>query len=415
MNLDNIPCDMQAEKSLIGCLILQSDIIHDMTINDQDFFFIDYKKLFGSIKKLDDKADLSSLQIDSWVDLETILSCQNFLHNPWGRRYYHDIIQEKSNARKLLNASKLMEHLVNLGENSSTVVAKVSQAMELRETENNIDHFEQALNNYGHNTSRMCDMWFEWLDKRHDWIHSSRLYVIWARPHIWKTLFSCNLAKNIALQWVKVSYFTMEMQWYEIADRMIGATCLINYYDRKTKTRDEIKQLDDAIIQKLKDYTTIHSWWFFIEDIVARIRRDYKNWTKLFIVDHLWLIKTVWKDTKNNEIGSRTARLKQLSLELDICIFLLSQLNRWEKNTLPMMINLRDSGNIEQDADTVILLHRENSSDWELDHELMFLTHKNRVTWELWEDKATIHKWTFNLFTEPKQVVKPPQDREVRF
>lgn len=65
MILDETPCDMQAERSLIGCLILQGDIIHDMTISDKDFFFSDYRKLFSSIKKLDQDSDISSLEMDS--------------------------------------------------------------------------------------------------------------------------------------------------------------------------------------------------------------------------------------------------------------------------------------------------------------------------------------------------------------
>ena len=151
----------------------------------------------------------------------------------------------------------------------------------------------------------------------------------------------------------------------------------------------------------MQNNISIKSGTYFIEDILSHIRSwFYKDWIKIFIVDHLWLIKAKWKDTRNNEIWEWTSKLKQLSLQLNINVILLVQMNRWDKinkNAIPTMDWLRDSWNIEQDADNVILLHRNSDDEWTMDNNMTIYVQKNRVSWIKWNCSVIVYPNTFSI------------------
>jgi replicative DNA helicase len=131
------------------------------------------------------------------------------------------------------------------------------------------------------------------------------------------------------------------------------------------------------------------------------IKRSHaKKGTRVFFIDHLWLILSNKNDTKNNLIWEYTSKLKNLAMELDVAIIALSQLNRGDskENKPPSLSSLRDSWNIEQDADVVILLHRERDEDGKMWESVKMRVMKNRVNGIMQECIAEIDNDNFRLF-----------------
>ncbi len=193
------------------------------------------------------------------------------------------------------------------------------------------------------------------------------LIVIAGRPSMGKTGLAQNIAGNVGKQGVPVAYFSLEMSKTQLFDRQIAGESDINSQKFRSGKfeKDDWKRISE--IQGM-----VYDWPVYIDDSPAlhynEIRRrarklkETKN-IKLIFVDHLQLIKGDKVSTRDREIGSITAGLKATAKELNIPVVLLSQLNReLEKRPnpykRPRVSDLRDSGNIEQDADIVAFLYR---------------------------------------------------------
>lgn len=196
------------------------------------------------------------------------------------------------------------------------------------------------------------------------------LHVLAARPGMGKTAFAMNIATNVAANQKTVVIFSLEMTKEEIGKRMMSTAMTKSVKDiiRSRKITDSDKQQMDQALLKMREYPI-----YFDESVdinpatmKAKIQQlaSSGNTPKLVIVDYLQLIELGLKGrSRNDEVAAISRGLKLLAKEFRIPVIALSQLSRKSDGQVPKLSELRDSGAIEQDADTVMFVHRPNYYD----------------------------------------------------
>ena len=195
----------------------------------------------------------------------------------------------------------------------------------------------------------------------------SDLIILTARPSMGKTAFALNIAGNMGKMGEPVAIFSLEMSEEQLIDRQVAGESGVN--SQKFRNGRFSKE-DWTKIQKVQ--SRIYEWPVYIDDTAALHYREIhrrawqlkkKHGIKAIFVDHLQLVRGDKDSTRDREIGSITAGLKATAKELKIPVVLLSQLNRSLETRgpgkkRPVISDLRDSGNIEQDADVIAFLYR---------------------------------------------------------
>lgn len=205
------------------------------------------------------------------------------------------------------------------------------------------------------------------LDAMTDGLHNGELTVIGARPGVGKTTFALQLAENIAGKGKNVAYVSLEMSETQMIQKMLSTKTRIN--SRKIRNGN----LNDEEIQKINEECSNLSELKFnlltrintIQQIEIEARKlKNKNELDLLIIDYLQLVRNAGGfKSREQEVADMSRTLKLMSLELDIPIIALCQLNRNASKDKPTLADIRESGAIEQDADNVIFLYQENTEN----------------------------------------------------
>jgi len=227
------------------------------------------------------------------------------------------------------------------------------------------------------------------------------LVIIAARPGVGKTSFACNIAANMCRRGMACVYFSIEMSALEIAERISLSEAMVDKYKA---------QKDPALAKLVTNaQEKVWNWKLCIDDqgslsVEQVISNAYKYKQRsgsldCIFVDYLQLMRLPGgeNDSKNERIGEATRGLKILAKEIKCPVVALAQLNRNADGRRPAIADIRDSGNIEQDADLILLLHREN----EQSENATLIIGKNRhgaardipMIWK--------HEWTRYLETKP--------------
>ena len=236
-------------------------------------------------------------------------------------------------------------------------------AMEL---ETVMDIMPAAIYQLGDNSNGVSTG-FHMLDHVSGKFGRTNLIIIAARHAIGKTSFACNIAANMARSGLVVPYFSIEMSKTQITSRIMLSEAQINKYDatQSQKAMDSVIDIGDRI----KD------WKLFIDDrgsvsvgqIISTCYKIKQRTGKLdcVFIDYLQLMRTSSKDGNNRDqqLGAVSRALKITAKELNVPIVALAQINRDAQGRRPTIADLRECGSFEQDADMVILLHRENPED----------------------------------------------------
>jgi len=207
----------------------------------------------------------------------------------------------------------------------------------------------------------------ERLDALTDGLKGGRLYVVGARPSVGKTVFGVHAALQCALEGKGVLYVNREMEKTDLLKRMVSNLTGISMgqMEQNALREDDYDAFSDTLgaLYKLPIYISNHA------RTPAQIRSaavglHEKRGLGLIVIDYLQRVvpgKTC--RTRDEEVGELSRAFKDLALDLNVPVVLLSQLNRSADNTRPTMAMLRESGNIEQDADVIILLHAPDEDD----------------------------------------------------
>ena len=233
---------------------------------------------------------------------------------------------------------------------------------------------------------KIIPTWYSDLDKLVWWYEEWQIVVIWARPWIWKSMFAINLMNNNILAGEKVALFSLEMNWEQVMRRLLAMNSGVWVWKLKEKNDWEAEDRITKWVERLEkqlDNLDIIDNVHTITDVERRIRYlVHKKGTKVFYLDYLQLIKN--PSVKNNPVESITdmsQRLKQLALELKITIIELSQLNRDADNSVIQKASqLRGSWSIEQDADMIWILQKDDESS-----DLLTVWVRKCRDWRIWD------------------------------
>lgn len=213
---------------------------------------------------------------------------------------------------------------------------------------------------------KIIPTWYSELDRLIWWYEDWQIIVIGARPWIWKSMFAINLISNNINKWENVALFSLEMNNKQVLRRLLALNSWVWVWKLKKKVEWEaltkVQQWFEKLSDQLQNFHCIDNV-HTITEVERKIRQlTHKKGVKIFYLDYLQLIRN--PAIKNNPVEALTdisQRLKQLALELDIVIVELSQLNRdADKTAVKRASQLRWSWSIEQDADMVWMLDKED-------------------------------------------------------
>jgi replicative DNA helicase len=303
--------------------------------------------------------------------------------------YYLDIVREKYLLRKLITTcsgvvGKVFDYEGNVEELLDEVEKEILRVNESRSQANMIPvntlvHEAIAtIENYFGRNGQLGGIatGFPDLDKMTDGLHGGEMIVIAARPSMGKTSLAMNIAEHVAVELkLPVGVFSLEMSAASLILRMMCSLARVNL----RSIRDGF--MSEADFPKLTNAAgRLSGSKLFIDDTAglsilqlrARARRmAQQHGIKLFVIDYLQLLNSTAaraKENRQQEIADISSGIKALAKELNVPVIVLAQLNREiekDKNRKPRMSDLRESGSIEQDADLVALLHKQDADDEE--------------------------------------------------
>ena len=311
------------------------------------------------------------------------------------------ILKEYTKKREIFNLSKDIQVKIENIEGCDNYIEKIIADLHKIEfqTEKDEEFVEQVVRTADEieknlNKEKNYDLYtgFFDLDALTDGLHQGELTVIGARPGVGKTTFSLQIAEKISSRNKNVIYVSLEMSETQIIQKILAKKTKIN--SRKIRNGDlteqeigkigmacmDISQLPIKIITKANSIQQI--------EIEAR-RMKNKNKLDLLIIDYLQLVRNTGNfNSREQEVADISRTLKLLSLDLEIPIIALCQLNRNASKNEPTLADIRESGAIEQDADNVVFLYQQENNE-------------NIVTVDLQKQRAGntgISKLKFNKF-----------------
>ena len=392
------PHSIEAEQSTLGGLLLENhawDKIGDM-LRDDDFYRADHRLIWKHISKLIERgrpADVitvyESLDADNKAEDAGGLSYLNALaqNTPSAAniRGYAQIVRDRSVLRKLLGATDAIAGAVYnrqgrevrqiLDEAESRVFqiaedgARGKQGfVEIGPLLAQVRDRVQELHELNSPDVTGIATGFTDLDQKTSGLQRGDLVIVAGRPSMGKTAFSLNIAENVALDGGIVGVFSMEMGGTQLAMRMLGSIGRLDLHRLRTGRLDdnEFSKFATALerLQDIKLHVDETPALTALE-LRARARRLHRVYGKLdlIVIDYLQLMSASSQgENRATEISEISRSLKALAKELNVPVIALSQLNRGlEQRTdkRPMMSDLRESGAIEQDADVILFIYRD--------------------------------------------------------
>ena len=396
------PHSVEAEQSVLGGLLLEAsalDKIADL-MTDDDFYRFEHRLIYRQVVRLSELAKpvdvitvAEALEIAGELDkvggLPYLGSLAQNVPSAANIRRYGEIVRERSIMRKLVevgtdiasssynpagrDAAQLLDEaeskVLKIAEAGSrgkqgfmTMPPLLTQVVERIETLYGLDNQSDVT---GTATG------FTDLDSMTSGLQAGELIIVAGRPSMGKTAFSINIAENVALDSkLPVAIFSMEMGASQLALRMLGSVGKLNQHDLRTGRLqdDDWGRLTHAL-GKLNDAPIYidESAALSALEVRARSRRLHRKYggLGLIVVDYIQLMSSnAGKASENRatEISEISRSLKSLAKELNVPVVALSQLNRsleQRPNKRPVMSDLRESGAIEQDADLILFIYRD--------------------------------------------------------
>lgn len=417
------PQAIEVEKSLLGSLLIDKEAINKVAdfLKSEDFYQRVHQIIYEAVISLFDKREPIDL-----LSLSNKLSEMGYLEDIGGVAYltslansvgtsahigsYAKIVQRKKMLRDLIDAAHHIigisareeddvESLLDEAEKKLFSVSQKSLTKNFLKLGATLDEAMSRILNQGDGTIRGIKTSFSGLDNKLGGLQKSDLIVLAARPSVGKTAFAINLALNVARNNIPVGIFSMEMSIDQIVDRLIAAQAGISLWNLR------IGRLGESSLQETTQACEdLKSMPIFIDDtpspnilqMRAMARRlQAEHGLGLLIVDYLQLMASRKNyDSEVQQVTEISRGLKGLAKELNIPIIAISQLSRAVEQRdghKPKLSDLRSSGSIEQDADLVMFIHREdkNKDKDKLDEsqintaQLIIAKHRNGPTGEI--------------------------------
>lgn len=403
----NLPIyDPDAEEACLGSCLKDSDAfdkVAEIISGPEDFYLRKNQEIFLAMVSLNEQNEaIDFVTVSDYLQARGKLeNCGGFIYldkimERAGRaanvKSYARIVAEKAVLRNLSQAGRAVVELVDEGDLS--VKDKIDQAEELifkvgnSENSGNLTHVGEVLTTVFERTYRICQeggslsglpSGFVELDELTTGFHKANLIVVGARPSMGKTAFALSIAVNAALSVIEeagnerrrstVALFSLEMSAEDLGMRMMCSLAEVDGQRMRTGRLDgsDLERLAQACSRLSETNIYVDDrGGITVLDIKARLRRLKKrSGLDLVIIDYLQLIRgssSRRHESRVNEIAEISRQLKAMSKELDVPIIALSQLSRdveKRQDKRPTLADLRESGAIEQDADLVAFLYRD--------------------------------------------------------
>lgn len=415
------PHSLEAEKALLGSILMRGEALHDVVdlISSDSFYTNQHRYIWNSILELHTKGapiDLLTVsarlkekeQLDQSGGMTYLTEVINSVPSSTNANHYAQIVEKKHGMRELLRVS---EQISGLGYDEDSDLHELLEKAEkvlynvtnktgshkfialkdtLHEAWERLDHLHKTKDELRGVPSGFSD-----LDNKLSGFQKSDLIILAARPSMGKTSLALDIARKAAVNHkVPVAIFSLEMSSQQLVDRMLSAESQVDSWKIRTghnlSVEADFKAIGDAI-SRLSDAP------IYIDDApgnnilkmraVARRLKNEKG-LGLIVVDYLQLM--VPTNSRNNDnivqqVTEISRSLKNLARELEVPVLALSQLSRAveQRGGKPRLSDLRDSGSIEQDADVVMFIHRDQDQEQggrKEEAEIMIEKHRNGPT-----------------------------------
>lgn len=381
---------IESEQTVIGSILIRNDLIYETILAPEDFYHKPHQIIFEKMIQLREKdtaIELVSLIMELGDQKEMVggsiylTSLTKSIPSTANFEYYERTVKEKSQLRSGLDA---MQELCTSGtENPSDIAAEMMAIAENMSGERKggfqhikdtlMEHFDGMSEKLANPKSKGIPTCGTDVDRITGRYQKQTLVIIGARPSVGKTAYLLNNARRAAGENVAVGIFSLEQPKTQLMDRMIAADCHIdgNRIKEVTLTDDEWTKytMGLAKLSDLPIYIDDRPGQS-IQEIRSAVRKLKKQVSQqgmelLIFIDYLQLIHggKKFQGGRNEEVGYISTTLKQVARENDCTVVALSQLIREtekRQDKRPMLSDLRESGNIEQDADLVKFLYRDD-------------------------------------------------------
>lgn len=390
-----IPHDSEAEKAVLGSIFIDPEAIADASavVVPDDFYERSNRIIFQAMLDLSDREDaIDPLTLQDELTKKNQLEdiggiayvSQLALSTPTAEHvtYYANIVHRKALLRRLIAASqKIINTAIDGSDDVTDILDDAESEIMNVSSENNTNVFRSIkdivnsavdeINNIPDDGDPVTGLptGFSELDKMTTGFHEDELIIIAARPGVGKTSFALNVAQFVGLHTDKtVAMFSLEMSGEQLVQRMLASEGLINSQHLRTG------QLDSDEWHKLVLAAgSLAGANIYIDDTpgikMSEIRAKSRRLAKekgnlgLIVIDYLQLIEGPRSESRQQEVSAISRQLKKLAKELKVPIIALSQLSRsveQRQDKRPVLSDIRESGSIEQDADIVSFLYRDD-------------------------------------------------------
>ena len=388
-----LPQNIEAEEAVLGAILVNPEVITKVveTLRPESFYKPAHKYVYEAMLQLFNTNERIDL-----VSVSDVLSYNSQLETVGGRafindlsyktittsniEYYAKIVQEKAVKRALINAGS---EIVSFGYDLNPIDESLEGAEKLifdiasRKATSDLSHIKDLVLNtyekieyrYEHKDELLgLRTDFYELDTMTNGLQKSDLIILAARPSMGKTAFALNIAQNVAIkEKVPVAIFSLEMSKEQLVQRMLCSQAEVD--TQRLKTGNMQSKDWDKLASAMNDFAQAP---IFIDDtsgctltdIRAKCRRlkmEQKD-LGLIVIDYLQLMESSGREDRMQQISAISRGLKTLARELDVPVIALSQLSRAVESRTdkrPMLSDLRESGAIEQDADIVMFIYRD--------------------------------------------------------
>ena len=419
------PQNIEAEQSVLGAMLIDKEAIAKATeiLSAEDFYREAHRVIFSAMLEIYNKNEAVDMitvtdilrrdnKLEDVGGIAYITSLANVVLTAANVKYHAEIVAEKSVLRQLV---KVSTEIAAMGYEANDEVGVLLDTAESRILEisnrkkradftpisavlmDSVQNIEKLLNNKGGLTG--IPTGFNDLDKLTSGLHPSDFIILAARPSMGKTALALNIVQNVALRAHKrvggdprsVAFFSLEMSKEQLVNRMLCAEANIDSQRLRIgeMKEDDWTHLWDAcdVMSKAKIYID-DTAGITVMDMRSRARRlKAEHGLDLIVVDYLQLMQGSGKRNtsgdRQQEVSEISRSLKALARELDVPVLALSQLSRGveaRQVKRPMLSDLRESGSLEQAADIVAFLYREDYYNPETENkhtELIIAKHRN--------------------------------------
>ncbi len=416
------PQNTEAEASLLGAVLIDTDAIVKIadTVSKEDFYEDRHKRIYEAVLQLYEKHSpidvltlSDQLRSTGFLDMvggaSYLTELTNFVPTAAHVEQYAEIVSQKSLRRRLIKSSqdivglgydeaKNLQELIEEAETSLFEVSKrhIKQDVTSLETilSESFDRLDELHKDKG--KIRGVPTGFKDLDNILAGLQRSDLFILAARPSMGKTALALNIAHNVAVKsGLPVLMFSLEMSKEQLVDRMLAMESGVDAWALRTGnlTDSDFEKIGQAMgtLSEAQIYID-DSPGITVSDLRTKSRREaHQRELGLIIVDYLQLMsggsRYGGESNRVQEISEISRGLKGIARELNVPLLALSQLSRSVENRspqIPQLSDLRESGSIEQDADVVAFIYREEYYNPESDRknvtDIFIKKHRNGPT-----------------------------------